>query len=182
MSLVNDLGRPASQPNSLPSPSNPTGSATLADYRSWRRVAVAVRASVQKVRPEGALSFLTAWAGDASPFEVATLNAKADPKLDDARFPKVPMGAGTILAMGGADVFTGKLDGLVSYARRGNDLVPEGEGTFALEQARKRDVKVPSTGKGFRTFLWGIATTVVGGLTVYGVTRGIEASRRRGRD
>lgn len=181
VSLVNDIGRPTNSPNSLPSPSNPTGDPVIADYKAWRRLAVVVRASVMKAPPEGSLEFLLAWATDPGPVQKAVLASRPDAKVDDLRFPKVPAGAGAVLAMGGAAVFTGRVDQLVSYVVRGNAMVPEGEGTYALELARTRNVKVPGTMSGLKKFGLGVLTTLIGGLVLYATTRGIE-SARRGRD
>jgi len=179
VNLVNDIGRPSNSPNSLPSPSNPLGNPVIADYRSWRRLAVAVRASVIKTTPEGALKYLLAWASDPSFLAKGVLPFKADPKVDDLRWPKVPMGAGALLAMGGAEVFTNRVDQLVNYVRRGNSMVPEGEGTYALQLARTRKVKVGGSMSGLKKFGLGVATTVFGGLVLYITTRGIESARRK---
>lgn len=178
MSLVNDIGRPTNSPNSLPSASNPTGDPVIKDYKSWRRLAVAVRASVIKLAPEGALEFLRAWGTDPGILEKGILALRPDPSIDDLRFPKVPASAGTVLAMGGAKVFTGRVDSLVSYVVQGNGLVPEGEGNYALELARTRKVKVPGTMSGLKKFGLGVLTTLVGGLVLYATTRGIESARR----
>ena len=167
MTLVNDRGRDQGDPGT-----------DVQDYRSWRRLAVALRQSVIKNAQPGGVGWLKAWSDTDSLIGRALVLAKSDPDIDEQHFPKVPK-AGIALAAGAASVFTAKIPELVAYVRQGDALVPEGEGTRAVGLARTRESKGDLEVRG-PTIGRAVLTTVLAGLVLYGVTEAIAKVRRTG--
>lgn len=189
MTIVADNGASDARPCT-----GPADTCTLNDYASLRRLAVNLRGSAiaaiytrksSTIDKDAAKEWLEDWGDpDAGLAAALLLTKKADPDVDGIRFAKLPANAGVVFGAGAAEVFTSQVPELAKYVRRGDDIVPAGEGNRAVKAARSRtegqDSRTGGSGQ-VGVALWSVAATVTGGLLVAGILAVIRAVKRGGR-